>query len=73
MTNRQDDITSRQDASSFLVVIGDFGCDVTCQACRFQASAGNSDSANRPGYEAGQDDRTSRQDDMTNRQGRHNK
>ena len=40
---------------------GDFGCDVICQACResscyrtrFQASSGNSDSANWPGYEAG--------------------
>ena len=47
--------------ASFPVVLGDFGCDVTCQACRensryrarFQASAGHSDSANRPGYEAG--------------------
>ena len=52
-------------AASFPVVLGDFGCDVTCQACwensprtasryraRFQASSGHSDSANRPGYEA---------------------
>ena len=51
--------------ASFPVVLGDFGCDVTCQACRensprtppryrarFLASSGNSDSANRPGYEA---------------------
>ena len=50
--------------ASFPVVLGDFGCDVTCQACRensprisryragFQASSGHSDSANRPGYEA---------------------
>ena len=29
-------------AASFPVVLGDFGCDVTCQACR----------ENRPGYEA---------------------
>ena len=44
----------------FPVVLGDFGYDVTCQACRenlcyhtrFQASSGNSDSANWPGYEA---------------------
>ena len=44
----------------FPVVLGDFGCDVTCQAfrenlhycTRFQASSGNSDSANWPGYEA---------------------
>ena len=42
------------------VVLGDFGYDVTCQACRenlhyctrFQASSGNSDSANWPGYKA---------------------
>ena len=41
-------------------VLGDFGYDVTCQACRknsryrtrFQASSGNSDSATWPGYEA---------------------
>ena len=45
-------------SASFPVVLGDFGCDVTCQACRenyrarFQASSGHSDSANRPGYEA---------------------
>ena len=32
--------------ASFLVVLGDFGCDVTCQA-------GNWYSANWPGYEAG--------------------
>ena len=45
----------------FPVVLGDFGFDVTCQACRensryrarFQASSGHSDSANRPGYEVG--------------------
>ena len=56
-----------QNTASFPVVLGDFGCDVTCQACRenspgtasryrarFQASSGHSDSANRPGYEAGQ-------------------
>ena len=44
----------------FPVVLGDFGYDITCQACwenlhyctRFQASSGNSDSANWPGYEA---------------------
>ena len=44
----------------FPVVLGDFGYDVTCQAflenlhycTRFQASSGNSDSANWPGYEA---------------------
>ena len=47
--------------ASFPVVLGDFGCDVTCQACRensryrtrFQASSFNSDSANWPGYEVG--------------------
>ena len=43
------------------IVLGDFGCDVTCQACRdnsqiryrtrFQASSGNLDSTNLPGYE----------------------
>ena len=46
--------------ASFPVVLGDFGYDVTCQACRenlcyhtrFQASSGNSDSVNWPGYEA---------------------
>ena len=46
--------------ASFPVILGDFGCDVTCQACRenlhyhtrFQASSGNSDSVNWPGYEA---------------------
>ena len=46
--------------ASFPVILGDFRCDVTCQACwqnlcyhtRFQASSGNSDSANWPGYEA---------------------
>ena len=43
--------------ASFPVVLGDFGCDVTCQACRqnspwFQTSSGNSDSANWPEYEA---------------------
>ena len=48
----------RYHPASFPVVLGDFGCDVTCQACRensprFQASSGHSDSANRPGYEAG--------------------
>ena len=41
------------------IVLGDFGCDVTCQACwdnsqiryrTFQASSGNFDSANWPGY-----------------------
>ena len=31
-------------------VLGDFGCDVTCQAC--QASSGLSDRVNWPGYEA---------------------
>ena len=44
----------------FPVVLWDFGYDITCQACwenlhyctRFQASSGNSDSANWPGYEA---------------------
>ena len=50
------------DLALFPVVLGDFGWDVTCQACRllvgkictrFQASSGNSDSANWPGYEAG--------------------
>ena len=48
-------------AASFPVVLGDFGCDVTCQACRensryrtrFQASSFNSDSGNWPGYEVG--------------------
>ena len=30
-------------------VLGDFGCDVTCQAC--QASSGLSDRVNWPGYE----------------------
>ena len=47
------------DSASFPVVLGDFVCHVTCQACRensycarFQASSGHSDSANRPGYEA---------------------
>ena len=52
----------RDASSSFRVVLGDFGCDVTCQACRenllrthtrFQASSGNSDSMDWPGYEAG--------------------
>ena len=52
----------RDASASFRVVLGDFGCDVTCQACRenslgthtrFQASLGNSDSMNWPGYEAG--------------------
>ena len=46
--------------ASFPVVLGDFGYDITCQACQenllyrtcFQASSGNLDSANRPGYEA---------------------
>ena len=39
--------------ASFSVVLGDFRCDVTRQACReIQASSGNSDSANWPGYEA---------------------
>ena len=46
--------------ASFPVVLGDFGCDVTRQACRgsspsyrtrFQASSGHSDSARWPGYE----------------------
>ena len=36
----------RGTSASFPVVLGDFGCDVTCQA-------GHSDSANRPGYETG--------------------
>ena len=47
-------------SASFPVVLGNFGCDVTCEACRenssylprFQASSGNSNSANWPGYEA---------------------
>ena len=48
-------------AASFPVVLGDFGCEATCQTCRenslrirarFQAASGNSDSANWPGYEA---------------------
>ena len=52
-------------AASFPVVLGDFGYAVTSQACwensprtpsrnrtRFQASSGNSDNANWPGYEA---------------------
>ena len=52
----------RDASSSFRVVLGDLGCDVTCQACRenllrthtrFQASSGNSDSMDWPGYEAG--------------------
>ena len=46
--------------ASFPFVLSDFGSDVTCQACRensryrtrFQASSGNSDSANWPEYEA---------------------
>ena len=45
--------------ASFPVVLGDFGYDVTCEACRenspgtaSSASSGHSDSANRPGYEA---------------------
>ena len=51
--------------ASFPLVLGDFGCDATCQACRdnsprtasryrtrFQASSGNSDSSNWPKYEA---------------------
>ena len=47
--------------ASFPVVLGDFGCDVTRQACResspsyrtrFQASSRHSDSAKWPGYEA---------------------
>ena len=59
--------SKRQVTASFPVVLGDFGCDVTCQACRessprtpsryrarFQASSGHSHSANRPRYEAGQ-------------------
>ena len=57
--------TSMEFAASFPVVLGGFGCAVTSQACwensprkpsrnrtRFQASYGNSDSANWPGYEA---------------------
>ena len=57
--------TSLEFAASFPVVLGDFGCAVTSQACwensprtpsrnrtRFQASSGNSDNANWPGYEA---------------------
>ena len=61
-------LTPCADPASFPVVLGDFGCDVTRQACRensprtasryrarFQASSGHSDSANRPGYEAGAD------------------
>ena len=41
------------------IVLGDFGCDVTCQACwdnsqiryrTFQASSGNLDSTSWPGY-----------------------
>ena len=44
-------------AASIPVVLNDFGCDITRQACweiraRFQASSGNPDSANWPGYEA---------------------
>ena len=52
--------------ASFPAVLCDFGCDVTCQACRensprtssryrarFQTSSGHSDSANWPVYEAG--------------------
>ena len=52
--------------TSFPTVLCNFGCDVTCQACRensprtssryrarFQTSSGHSDSANWPGYEAG--------------------
>ena len=46
--------------ASFPVVLSNFGCDVTCNACwqnfryrtRFQASSGNSDRVNWPGYEA---------------------
>ena len=57
--------TSPEFAASFPVVLGDFACDVTSQASwknsprtpsrnrtQFQASSGNSDSANWPGYEA---------------------
>ena len=51
----------KKKAASFPVVLGDFGCEATCQTCRenslrirarFQAASGNSDSANWPGYEA---------------------
>ena len=48
-------------AASFLVVLGDFGFDVTCQASRENSPIArgskpplvNSDGANWPGYEAG--------------------
>ena len=49
--------------ASFPVVLGDFRCDVTCQACRENSPRTlsysvpsllcYSDSANSPGYEAG--------------------
>ena len=48
----------KKKAASFPVVLGDFGCEATCQTCRenslrirarFQAASGNSDSANWPG------------------------
>ena len=51
----------KKKAASFPVVLGNFGCEATCQTCRenssrirarFQAASGNSDSANWPGYEA---------------------
>ena len=51
----------KKKAASFPVVLGDFGCEASCQTCRensprirarFQAASGNSDSANWPGYEA---------------------
>ena len=29
---------NEEDAASFPVVLGDFGCDVTCQACRVSRS-----------------------------------
>jgi len=63
---RRTNLYPKHEASaSFPVVLGDFGCDVTCHACQenspripsryrawFQASSSNSDSANWPGYKA---------------------
>ena len=46
--------------ASYPVILSNFRCDVTCQACwenlryrtRFEASSGNSENVNWPGYEA---------------------
>ena len=67
--NRFIDSHSSLETASFPVVLGDFGFEVTCQACRessprtrfptrFQASSGNSDSANWPGSEAALENHT---------------